>query len=512
MMLNPKAEAWLEARAIDLEIASRMGIYSGRREQVGDEANVIPDPAGDILVFPYLEAGADVAAKYRGRPRADGSKVFWQRAGGRKTFYNADILDDPALIDGSAALVIAEGEPDCLAVLTAGYPFAVSVPDGAPADKDANGRPLAPVPHGADDIDPANDAKYSYIQNNWDRLSKIKRFVLFTDNDGPGHRLRDELARRLGRVRCSFVSYPDCGGKKADANEILIQHGPAVVLATIDSATPIPVRGLHRMSDFPEEPDLRPVTTGFGRLDLPVQKGMAGLMLERGLFMTVLGKPESGKSTWTTQLATNLARIHGWNVAIATFEMRRRQMYRLLVAAYKGKRLEDLTTAERAATDNFINSRFTFIHSDSVDEGDDPTIDWILDRAADAVIRDGTNVLIVDPWNEADHHRRPNESLTEYTGRAIKKMKRFANHYSVLLIVVIHPTKEGGLKQSGELSLYDASDSAHWVNKADLAVLIDRDYQNEMTTVKVGKVRYRVTGRKGETTLAYVPELEIFSQ
>jgi twinkle protein len=90
-------------------------------------------------------------------------------------------------------------------------------------------------------------------------------------------------------------------------------------------------------------------------------------------------------------------------------------------------------------------------------------------------------------------------------------MKRFANVYNVLLIVVIHPTKEGGLKQSGELSLYDAADSAHWVNKADLAVLIDRDYQNEMTTVKVGKVRYRVTGRRGETTFMYVPELEIFS-
>ncbi len=38
------------------------------------------------------------------------------------------------------------GEPDCLAVLSAGYPFCVSVPDGAPADKDCLGRKLAPVP------------------------------------------------------------------------------------------------------------------------------------------------------------------------------------------------------------------------------------------------------------------------------------------------------------------------------------------------------------------------------
>jgi hypothetical protein len=45
-----------------------------------------------------------------------------------------------------------------------------------------------------------------------------------------------------------------------------------------------------------------------------------------------------------------------------------------------------------------------------------------------------------------------------------------------------------------------------------LAVLIDRDYQNETTNIKVGKVRYRTTGRRGETQLVYVPELEIFSQ
>jgi len=68
------------------------------------------------------------------------------------------------------------------------------------------------------------------------------------------------------------------------------------------------------------------------------------------------------------------------------------------------------------------------------------------------------------------------------------------------------------LKPSGELSLYYAADSAHWVNKADLAILIDRDYQTEMMTVKVGKVRYRATGRRGETQFSYIPEMEIFSQ
>lgn len=499
-MLSPKAEAWFDNRAIDLEIVARMGIYTAKRDTDG----VKPDVGGDLIAFPFFEGGKVVKEKYRGRPNADGSKNITQRTDPKATFYNADVLDDPALIEGTAALVIVEGEPDCLAVLTAGYPFVVSVPDGAPPSADISGnRPVAM----SDKVDPETDTM-KYIFNNWDRLKKIRRFVLFGDDDGPGYRLRDELARRLGAVRCSYVRYPDCKGKKADANEILIQHGPAAIVEAIANAVPMPVRGLYRMNDFPPEPILSPVSTGFGRLDLPVQTGMAGLMLELGLFMTVLGIPESGKSTWATQLAANLAKHHKWNIAIATFEMRRRQIYKLLQASYTGK--AELTRAEWDETDRFINERFTFIYNDSTKSDDDPTIDWILDCAADAVIRDGTNVLIIDPWNEADHHRRRDESLTEYTGRAIKKIKHFAQVNNVLVIVVIHPTKEGGLKSG--LSLYDAADSAHWVNKADLGVLIDRDYQNETTTVKVGKVRYRVTGRRGETQFVYIPELEIFSQ
>jgi twinkle protein len=511
MTLSQKAEAWFEARAICPEVIARMGIYSGKLVQAGDANEVKPDPQGDIIVFPYVENQIEVAAKYRGKPNADGSKRMWQKTGAKRTFFNADILDDPALADSTAALVITEGEPDCLAVLSAGYPFAVSVPDGAPPDKDAQGN-ILPAVHRNADIDAEHDTGFKFVFNNWEKLKRIKRFVLFTDDDCPGRRLRDELSRRLGAARCAFVTYPDCNGKKPDANEVLIQHGPDALLAMIENATAMPIRGLYRMNEFPQEPDLNPVTTGFGRLDLPVRQGMAGLMLELGLFMTVLGKPESGKSTWTTQLAANLARIHGWNVAIATFEMRRRQMYRLLQASYLEKAPERLTESEWAKAESFINKRFTFIHNDSINDDDDPTLDWILDCAGDAVVRDSINVLIIDPWNEADHHRRPGESLTEYTGRSIKKLKRFAHVYNVLVIVVIHPTKEGGLKPSGELSLYDAADSAHWVNKADLAILIDRDYQTEMMTVKVGKVRYRATGRRGETQFSYIPEMEIFSQ
>ena len=108
--------------------------------------------------------------------------------------------------------------------------------------------------------------------NNWELLAKVKRIVIATDGDEPGVRLAAELVRRLGRVRCYFVTYPkdaavDGGeGRKRpckDLNEVLLAFGAAEVVRIIASATPYPVAGVYRLSAFPQEPDLMPVSTGW---------------------------------------------------------------------------------------------------------------------------------------------------------------------------------------------------------------------------------------------------------
>jgi twinkle protein len=510
MTVSPKAEAWFGARKIDPEVVARMGIYSAKRVQRGDETEVVADAGGDILAFPYFENGVDVSVKFRGRPQPDGSKVMWQRAGGKKVFYNADVLDDPALIDGSQALVIVEGEPDLLAVLTAGYPFVVSVPDGAPADKDAQGRAFPPVPETADDIDPENDQKFSYVANAWDKLGKIKRFVIMADGDGPGERLRDELARRLGRVRCYFVRYPDCAGKKPDANEVLIQHGPEAIVEMIAKATPFPVKGIYHIDDFPPFERPRTFTTGWGRLDLPVtQTGMCGLELATGFFMVVLGKPGSGKSTWTLQLAFNVARMHGWNVGLGSFEVLPVPYVRDILRTHFLQAPRDNWTNMGVRTaDEFIKRKFTFFHIDARTDESEQSLEWLLDRAADAVIRDGIKMLVIDPWNELEHARRRDETETQYTARAIRALKKFAMAYDVLVIVVVHPTKSGGDKPQGDLSLYDADGSAHWVNKPDIGLVIERDDGGSLCIVHGRKFRFSFLGKKGSTSFVYDPRTE----
>ena len=56
-----------------------------------------------------------------------------------------------------------------------------------------------------------------------------------TDGDEPGWRLAQELARRLGRARCAFVTYPQ--GCK-DLNEALEKYGVRGVAACFSRASP----------------------------------------------------------------------------------------------------------------------------------------------------------------------------------------------------------------------------------------------------------------------------------
>ncbi|MCJ2019447.1 toprim domain-containing protein [Methylobacterium sp. E-065] len=494
--VNPKVFEWLESRGISGETAVRMGIFSGHHRPGGDDGGfrVEPHSQGSVIAFPFLDRGEVVAEKYRAA-----GKRFYQRPGGRKTFYNADILDDPALTNSTAALVITEGEMDCLSAIEAGYPFVVSVPDGAPPARDKDGN-LIDVPETADDIDPKEDDKFRFLANAWPRLQSVKRIIIATDNDEPGMRLAAELVRRLGRVRCSFVTYPD--GCK-DLNDVLMQHGSAEVNRLIVQAKPYPVSGLYKLSEFPAEPPLRPASTGWPDLD-------RNLLVYHPALMVVTGFANAGKSTWANQLVAQLAWKHGWRCAIASFEMRVKPFVTDMLAASYVQQPKPWTTGDIAESNRWLEESFLFIAPDPERE-EDTDLAWLIEKAEAAVIRHGIRVLLIDPWNELEHNRKKDETVTDYTGRALRALKLFARRFDCLVIIVAHPSKGAVNKKPDELSLYDIADTANFANKADLGVIVAR--RGEATSVYVRKVRYQPeTGLPGEVVMVFDRKLRLFRE
>jgi twinkle protein len=182
---------FLESRKVDIEVALRHLVHTVRADS-NYKVNklMVPDVKGTILAFPFVDHGKIVGTKYR----STGVKKFWQAPGGTPTFYGADIMDDPAFLahpkdpENAQALTIVEGEIDKLAVETAGNPFVVSVPEGAPPP--SKDHKLHEERSGSDEA-----GKFKFMWNNRERLQRIRRCVLAVDDDAPGKRLADELIR-----------------------------------------------------------------------------------------------------------------------------------------------------------------------------------------------------------------------------------------------------------------------------------------------------------------------------
>ena len=134
------------------------------------------------------------------------------------------------------------------------------------------------------------------------------------------------------------------------------------------------------------------------------------------------------------------------------------------------------------------------------------TFPWVLDNFAASAVRYGTRLFVLDPWNEVEHRKPEKLSLTEYVGECLQDIRHFCDAYEAHVIVVAHPAKMRREK-GGEYpipSLYDISDSAHWANKADVGIVVHRDFEAQETLIKVAKVRFQdEIGMPGEVRVRY---------
>lgn len=238
------------------------------RRRIGAETlkayKIAADDQGNI-VFPFYRDGVLVFVKFRRpyKPREKENKE-WQAAGTCPILFGMD------LCAFSQPLIITEGQIDALALAEAGATNVVSVPSGS------------------DNLD--------WIEHCWDWLEMFGEIILFGDADPPGRKMVRDVIRRLGEARCLVVEdYPERpdGTPCKDANEILYYHGADALLRTLESAQPIPIKGVIQLADvIPYDPTTVPRI----RTMIPALDDALGGLIEGGLTVFT-GKPGDGKST-----------------------------------------------------------------------------------------------------------------------------------------------------------------------------------------------------------------------
>lgn len=469
--LDDRAIKWFAERGIPADILTRNRITSGPiyMPQLEAEANAIQ--------FPFYRGGICVNVKYR-----DGVKNFRMEAAAERIFFGLDDVDKDFT-------VIVEGEMDKLAIEAAGIKACISVPDGAP---DPESREYS--------------NKFIFLENSKAQLEPIKCFAIAVDNDAAGKRLESELLHRLGKDRCTLVQWPD--GCK-DANDVLIKHGPDILAQCIYEAEPPPIYGVVRVRNITErlekfyDEEMRPgVNVGWENI-------AEFYRVSTGEWTLVTGIPGHGKSEFLDAMLINLAGQYDWRFAIYSPENHPLEQHvakileKRISKPFRGAEWIKMSREELHETALWADRHFQFMHPDE----DNLSLASVLELTKSVIYRDGIKGLVIDPWNELEHHRPQHQTETEYISECLTQIRRFARSNNIHIWVVAHPTKlfkdKNGIYPIP--TAYDVSGSAHWHNKADncLAVWRNKADDTQPVQIHVQKIRFKKNGHLGRADLLY---------
>ena len=469
--------SYLNRRKISEDTIKKYGVFDSEKFFPSAQKKM------QCIGFPYHNEGEVYAVKYRSTE----DKSFVQEGvGGATTFFGIEYINPD-----NKTMIICEGEMDALTLDTCGLENVVSVPNGA----------LNKLKQGL--IDPSEDRKFQYVWNSIDILNDMEKIVIATDSDDQGRALREELARRVGKAKVWMV---DWGEGCKDANDTLMKHGQDLVRSNIQESKPYPIAGLYGVDEYKKQVKdiydggtLRGESTGISSVD-------ELFTVARGMLTVVTGIPSSGKSEFVDQLMMNLAEQSSWKFAVASFENDPPNHFIKLVEKRLRKPFFDGRTAK--ATDKevdsaieFINEHFTFMDQK---DGEESTVESILDRCRVAIQRLGVRSLVVDPYNYLELDRK-GRTETEAISGMLTKMRLFAKSNDIHIFFVAHPAKM--LRENGKTPIpkgMEISGSASWFAKCDVGLTVHRSEDSPDTPeIHCWKSRFKYIGKIGSTKLSY---------
>lgn len=452
----------------------------------------VPGGAGETgaIAFPFYVGDVCVNIKYRTH-----DKKFLQTKGGQRVFYGLNNITE------ENTAVIVEGEIDALSFYEAGIRNVISVPDGA-------------INPNAESV----NAKLEFIDNSYEYIQHIETFYLALDNDPPGIRMREELARRLGKSNCYIVEFPD--GYK-DANELLIGEGKTALHNVLSEAEPYPIEGyrsalsaLDNLKEIYHNGYPTGYKSGWEVFDERLKFFVPSVCIVTGL-------PAHGKSNWLDELILRLALNNGCKFGVfssenGSLETHLHRLTEILIGKPLLKEFNSrMSEEEMLSAVDFINKHLFFIEP----KYGKNTIDNILGIVSELVKRYGINGLVLDPWNTIEHDFGY-DNETKYTEKILNRLTAFAREKGLILFIVAHPTKMPKNKKTDKYevpTLYDISGSSNWYNKAEVGIAVYREFsadfeRTEYTAVYVQKVKHKHWGRTGYIKFHFDPPSQRFKQ
>jgi twinkle protein len=452
---DSRVTKYFESRGISQETVDAFGVSMSVEWMPQDEQK------HKVICFNYYDGDELVNIKFK-----TSDKKFKMVSGAKKIPYNLNRIKD------SSEIIICEGEEEAMVWYQAGYPFAVSCPNGASK--------------GVNNLQWLDDT-YSHFEN--------KKIIIAADNDTPGQKLKEDLARRFDQSNVFIIQFPE---DAKDANDVLKAHGVEAIKKLYSEAQPIPIKEIARTSDYIQD------VVGFARTGYPRGETVAmtqtdkHLTWNKGELVVLTGVPGSGKSTWLDYMYARLAIISDWKFAIFSPENVAPLKLSRMAEQISGKALSTMTPEEIKVIMAKLDKHFFFFN---VEEMEEFSLNHILDLTVTMIKRYGIDCLCIDPFNYIDTQSKE-ESAHERIGEMLRKMKKTALKYNINITLAAHPRKME--KSNGQYAvprLYDIAQSSHFFNAPDVGIAIHRDYtdqtQDHTVSLHVQKMKYHFRGQLG---------------
>lgn len=451
----------------------------------------------DCIAFPIIENGRLINIQYR-----DSNKNFAMEPGAEKVCFNIDSIRKPNV----KLAIITEGYIDCLCYHEVGMLEVVSVPNGTTItvrEKEvfaSTGKMMV-----------ERSLNLLFLDAHVDLFEKVEHIVIASDDDPAGIKLREELARRFGKDKCSYTQYSRWkrtdGTPCKDANDVLIHCGKDELRRTVEEAMFFPVKSITTIEEVWSE-----MENDFGS---PLIKGLPlgftelanHLTIHSGHSIAINGYPGSGKTSFMLYLLTLMAVSYGWKSICYTPENYPiKLVYDHLIEIYIGKSSKrtsknKMSIMEYKEGKNFIKNHIYLISDEDMESIDDGySVNRILKTFENAIRRFGVKICCFDPWNALSHKRDRQYNIDDYTKAQLSKINRFTSKHDLLMIIGVHPPtpEKNAHKVYNAPSMFDVEGGASWSKKLYEIICVHRssdEPQDTTTEVHIQKVKFqKITG------------------
>ena len=459
--INPcrdeRAAAWIrENRCIPEEITYKYKVMFGTerfKEIKNADHNMILAKPDKFLVWQFTNAAGDRVLWYKfRRTEGEGAKE-WSIS---KHFLINDVRYhvEPCLFGMGECdykepyVIMTEGQFDTLAVAAAGFGNVVSVPTGQ------NG--------------------FTWFDENEESKNFLNRFetlIIFGDKENDKITLLKEMQERFnGKIKCVRAEdYKDC----KDANDILRKYGVDQIRACVNNAEMTPIKGLKKMKDVKKVnmTNLSRIKTGIPTLD----KYLLGFFF--GQVITLTGRSGEGKTTLSSQMIS-FALEQNVPTVIYSGEFPEWMIKNWLVLQIAGPdNLEVSATGVDVKKDVWdrIDAWEPFgenchIYSVDVDlnENEEDCVE-MLDTIKQAILQAGVRMIVIDNLMTAMEFSEESD-LNKAQSSFMKKLKKIALTYEVIILVIAHPKKTSRIAGAKEIGKEDIAGSSNIGNLSDTII------------------------------------------